>query len=174
PLKKNVKAEAGLKFSYVKTDNNLRYFNRIGDIDYPDSLNSNHFVYSENINAGYININKEWKKFNLQLGLRVEQTMAKGVQLSNDSVFTRDYLQPFFSMAMNYKFSDKHAVGLTMSRRISRPNYQQLNPFRRYVDRTTYGAGNPFLLPALTYSTDLSYTFLESLTFTLNYSNTQD
>jgi iron complex outermembrane receptor protein len=174
PLKENVKVEAGLKSSYVKTDNNLQYFNRIGNVDYPDSLNSNHFVYTENINSGYVNVNKEWKKFNLQLGLRVEQTLAKGVQLSNDSVFKRDYLQPFFSMAMNYKFNDRHEVGLTVSRRISRPNYQQLNPFRRYVDRTTYGAGNPFLLPALTYSTDLSYTFLESLTFTLNYSRTKD
>ncbi len=174
PLKENIKVEAGLKSSYVKTDNNLQYFHRIAGIDYPDSLNSNHFVYSENINAGYVNVNKEWKKFNLQAGLRGEQTLAKGVQLSNDSVFTRDYIQPFFSMAMNYKFNDNHEAGLTMSRRISRPSYQQLNPFRRYVDRTTYGAGNPFLLPALTYSTDLSYTFMGSLTFTLNYSNTKN
>lgn len=174
PLKKNMKVEAGIKSSYVKTDNNLKYFNLVDGVEYPDEINSNHFIYSENINAAYLNVNREMKKLNVQLGLRVEQTLAKGVQLSNDSVFTRNYMQPFFSLAMNYKFNDQHEAGLTLSRRINRPGYQQLNPFRRYVDRTTYGAGNPFLMPALTYSTDLSYTFMESLTFTLNYSNTKD
>jgi len=77
-------------------------------------------------------------------------------------------------MAMNYKFNENHEAGLTLSRRIKRPSYQQLNPFRRYVDKTTYGAGNPFLLPALTYSTELSYSLMQSLSFSFNYSYTQD
>lgn len=174
PLAQQVKLELGTKVSYVTTDNELRYFNRIAEIDYPDSANSNHFIYSENINAAYLNANKEWEKLNVQAGLRMEQTLAKGIQLSNDSVFSRNYLQPFFSMATNYTFNDKNEAGLTISRRIHRPDYQQLNPIRRYVDKTTYGAGNPFLLPALTYSGELTYTYHSSLTFTLNYSQTKN
>ncbi len=174
PVKNMGTLEAGIKVSYVETDNNLQYFNRIGPSDFPDSSNSNHFIYSENIRAAYMKLSRERDKLNMQAGIRVEQTLATGHQLSNDSLFTRSYLQPFFSLAASYRFNEKHEAALSLSRRISRPNYQQLNPFRRYVDQTTYGAGNPFLLPALTWSTELSYTFRQSLSFTAGYSYTKD
>lgn len=62
-------------------------------------------------------------------------------------------------------------VGISVSRRIDRPGYGQLNPFLFLIDPTTYATGRPGLLPQLTWSYELSYT-VKSLNFTLGYSHT--
>lgn len=70
PLKKNAKLEAGIKSSYVKADNNLAFYNQSSGQNMYDSTKSNHFIYTENINAAYFNVTKEYKKWSTQLGLR--------------------------------------------------------------------------------------------------------
>lgn len=174
PLGALGKLEAGLKASYVKADNDLMYFILLNDDEILDERQSNHFIYDENINAGYLNWNREWGKWNVQLGLRGEQTVADGFQVTTDSIFHRNYFQFFPSAFVNYKVSDTHLFGVSLSRRIDRPNYQQLNPFRAFVDPTTYREGNPFLLPQLTYSAELAHTFRQRISTTLSYSRTKD
>src|SRR5262249_40824497 len=82
PLKNNSKLEAGVKFSYVKTNNNAQYtiFDSTTNKWINDITRSNHFIYKENIDAAYVNLQKQIKKFNVQLGLRVEQTISEGNQ----------------------------------------------------------------------------------------------
>lgn len=166
--------DAGLKSSYVKADNDLKYFILLNSEEELDSRQSNHFIYEENINAGYLNWKREWGKWNVQLGLRGEQTVADGFQVATDSAFSRNYFQFFPSAFVNYTVSDNHLLGISLSRRIDRPNYQQLNPFRAFVDPTTYRAGNPFLLPQLTYSAELTHTFRQRISTNLSYSSTKD
>lgn len=60
------------------------------------------------------------------------------------------------------------------SRRINRPDYQRLNPFRYYIDPYTYEKGNPSLKPELTRSFELTYIFKNAFTVALNYSHTRD
>ncbi|MCO6488174.1 MAG: TonB-dependent receptor [Phaeodactylibacter sp.] len=174
PLGALGKAEAGLKSSYVKADNDLKYFILLQGGEVLDGRQSNHFIYEENINAGYLNWNGEWGRWNVQAGLRGEQTVADGFQVTADSAFRRNYFQLFPSAFVNCKISDNHLLGISLSRRIDRPNYQQLNPFRAFVDPTTYRAGNPFLLPQLTYSAEFSHTFRQRISTTLSYSTTKD
>ncbi|TND10194.1 MAG: TonB-dependent receptor plug [Bacteroidetes bacterium] len=174
PLKNNARFDAGLKSSYVEADNNVLFYNKQNELLVLDSTISNHFLYSENINAAYINYRKEFKKLTMQLGLRGEQTVAKGEQQITGQKFRRDYLQPFPSVFFDYKLSEKHGLNLSLSRRIDRPAYQQMNPFRRLIDATTYAEGNPYLLPQLTYNAELTYTFKESFFATLGYSFTTD
>src|SRR5262249_52094510 len=91
PLAKEAKLEAGLKFSYVNTDNMANYFNLINNIPEVDTTKTNHFLYRENVNAAYINLNKKFKKLSVQAGLRMENTNYSGHQLGNDvSVVKRD------------------------------------------------------------------------------------
>jgi hypothetical protein len=62
-----------------------------------DSTRSNHFIYKENINAAYINLQKQFKKLSVQLGLRAEQTVADGDQTVKNDKFhriTHSYFQP--------------------------------------------------------------------------------
>ncbi|HEY2348531.1 MAG TPA: outer membrane beta-barrel protein, partial [Puia sp.] len=56
-LNKNITLEAGIKSSYVKTDNDAAYSLFNSDIQkwQSDSSISNHFIYEENINAAYLN-----------------------------------------------------------------------------------------------------------------------
>ncbi|GAA4312388.1 TonB-dependent receptor [Nibribacter koreensis] len=166
--------ELGLKSSLVKADNNLQFFDRSeGRNDYLAGT-SNHFLYSENINAAYVNVNKKWAKLSLQLGLRVENTQAEGEQLITNDTFDRNYTQLFPSAFVGYTVSEKHDVGLSLSRRIDRPTYNQLNPFRFLLDHTTYSQGNPALKPQLTYSFEFTHTLLQKFVTKLSYSRTKD
>jgi hypothetical protein len=174
PLKNNAKFDAGLKSSYVSSDKDMRFYNRFGSNDIFDSARSSHFLYSENINAAYLNFSKEFKKISFQLGLRTEHTAAYGKQVLNDRRFTRNYLQVFPTVFLDYKISENHDVNLSLGRRIDRPGYEQMNPFKRLIDATTYSEGNPYLLPQLTYNSELTYSFKSILFITASYSLTTD
>src|SRR6202043_1936340 len=80
PFKGKAKLEAGVKSSYVNTDNAANYFNVINNISTIDYNNNNRFLYKENINAAYVNFNKNFGRFSLQTGLRLENTNGNGHQ----------------------------------------------------------------------------------------------
>jgi outer membrane receptor protein involved in Fe transport len=175
PMKGDAKLEAGIKSSLVKTDNNAQY----DSVQYGNTVHdygrSNHFVYEENINAAYVNLNKQLsKKWGTQLGLRLENTNAKGTQLTTGEVFERHYTQLFPTLFVQYKANDKNTFGLNYGRRLRRPNYESLNPFIRFLDRYTYQQGNPDLQPQFSHNIELSHTYKGFLTTTLNYTKTTD
>jgi outer membrane receptor protein involved in Fe transport len=173
PLKHNLRIDAGLKVSYVTEDNEPLYYDQSNGGNILDTTKSDHFIYTENINAAYVNLSKDWKKWSTQLGLRVEQTIVTGDEKITDSTFIRSYIQPFPSLAVQYHADDNDDVGLTLSRRIDRPTYQQLNPFKYFLDPTNYKEGNPYLDPALSYNVELSYTYKQHFitSFTYSYTN---
>lgn len=174
PVSKKHKIETGLKTSFVKNDNDIKFFDRVGENDQYNKNLSNHFIYDENINAAYLNFISQAEKINWQLGLRAEHTLANGNQINTDSSFHRNYLQFFPSLSVNYDYSKKHSLSLTLSRRIDRPNYRQLNPFKFFLDPTTYQEGNPFLLPQMTYAAEVSHTFNKAYTLSVSYNRTTD
>jgi iron complex outermembrane recepter protein len=180
PLKKNAKLEAGLKSSYVNTDNAANYFNVIGGSDQVDYDKTNRFLYKENINAAYINYNRQFKKFGVQAGLRFENTNYKGHQLGNaqkptaDSSFAKTYNNFFPTIFISYAANKNNQFGLSVGRRIDRPAYQDLNPFLFFIDNYTYETGNPFLQPQYSNNVEVSHTFKGFLTTTVNYSKTKN
>jgi hypothetical protein len=173
PLKKGAKFEAGFKTSFVSSDNDAKFFDVSNGTPQNDVNKTNHFIYHENNNAGYINFSKNFKKFDLQVGLRGEHTNIETEQLKGSIKFDSSYFQLFPSAFFNYKLKEDQTLGVSVSRRIDRPGYSQLNPFLFLIDVTTYATGRPGLLPQLTWSYELSYT-LKNLSFTLNYSHTKD
>jgi outer membrane receptor protein involved in Fe transport len=181
PFKNDFKLEAGLKTSYVATDNQANYFNVVNDVEYPDTTKTNYFVYHENINAVYLNFNKKYEKWNFQAGLRVENTNYSGHQfgnkytvVNNDSAFSKSYVSAFPTAYISYQLNDNNMFGLNFGRRIDRPDYGDLNPFLFFLDQYTYQAGNPYLQPQYTTNIELSHTYHNMLTTTLNYSNTKN
>lgn len=175
PLKNKAKLEAGVKSSYVVTDNNAMYENLInGDWVY-DSHRSNRFQYNENINAVYVNASKQLsKKWSSQIGLRMENTRGTGKQVTTGEEFDRNYTQLFPTAYFSYKSSDKNQYAISYGRRIQRPSYQDMNPFYFYLDKYTFQVGNPYLKPQFSHNIDLTHTFKGFLTTTLNYTNTTD
>lgn len=176
PLGKNGKLEAGFKASYVKTDNDAQY--TYYDAAQAKWLNdvgrSNHFLYEERINAAYLNLNQQIKKFGVQLGLRVEQTIVKGNQLAQAKKFELDYTRLFPTVYLSYKPTDQNTFGLSYGRRIERPGYQDLNPFQYLLDRYTFRQGNPELQPQFSHNVELSYNFKGRLNVSANYTKTTD
>jgi iron complex outermembrane recepter protein len=175
PLKNGARFEAGVKSSIVRTDNNAIYDTVHNGEIIRDLNRSNHFIYEENINAAYVNLNKSLsKKLSAQLGLRLENTIAKGKQISTNEEFDRNYTQLFPTAFLQYKANEKNTIGLNYGRRIRRPNYESLNPFIEYLDRYTSQQGNPNLKPQFSHNIEASHSFKGFLTTTLNYTNTTD
>jgi len=175
PLKKGARFEAGLKTSWVRTDNDAAYDTLHNGTAIRDLNRSNHFVYEENINAAYVNLSGSLsKKISAQLGLRVENTNAKGNQLTTNENFDRHYTQLFPTAFLQYAANEKNTWGLNYGRRIRRPNYESLNPFIEYLDRYTSQQGNPNLKPQFSHNIELSHTYKGFLTTTLNYTQTAD
>lgn len=177
-FKHGIKFETGWKSSYVETDNTAGYFNLTGAQWTPDYKKTNHFKYTENINAAYINLNKQIKKIGVQAGLRFENTNYQGMQKGNperkDSSFRRSYDNLFPTVYISYAVGKNNQFGLNMGRRIDRPAYQDLNPFLFFIDNYTYQAGNPYLKPQFSTNIELSHTFKGFLTTTLNYGITKN
>ncbi len=173
PLGKGSKWEAGFKTSFVSSDNDAKFYDVSTGTPQNDPNKTNHFLYHEYNNAGYLNFSKEFKKFSIQFGLRGEQTNLSTKQEIGNVKFDSSYFQLFPSAFFNYKIKEDQTIGLSVSRRIDRPGYSQLNPFLFLIDVTTYATGRPGLLPQLTWSYELSYT-VKNLNFGLSYSHTKD
>ncbi|GGA86045.1 hypothetical protein GCM10011511_06380 [Puia dinghuensis] len=181
PLAHGYKLESGIKLSYVNTDNTANYYNLLNNVPEVDTTKTNHFLYHENINAAYINMTKEIKKWSIQLGFRAENTNYFGHQLGNglsvinrDSSFSRSYVNLFPTAFISYSINDNNQLTVNYGRRIDRPAYQDLNPFLFFLDQYTYQAGNPYLQPQYTNNVELSHTWRHKLTTTLNYSHTNN
>jgi len=178
PLKNGYKFETGVKSSFVNTDNTAGYYNIIGGTKHVDYNKTNRFRYKENINAIYLNASKEFKKWSVQAGLRLENTQNDGYQFGNpqigDSAFNRSYTGLFPNLFVNYNLHKNHQVSFTYGRRIRRPDYEDMNPFLFYIDNYTYDQGNPFLNPAYANTYELSHTYKNFLTTSVNYTHTRD
>ncbi len=174
PLPHQAKFEAGVKLSFVKTDNDVRFDSlRSGNWVY-DKNRSNHFIYKENVNAAYINFQKQFKKVNVQLGLRAEQSNVEGNSITINRVTDTSYFNLFPSVFVSYDATKNHQLGISYSRRLQRPDYEDLNPFEIYLDRYTIVAGNPYLKPSYSNNIELTHTFKHFLTTSVGYTHTKN
>ncbi|PWK28642.1 outer membrane receptor protein involved in Fe transport [Arcicella aurantiaca] len=173
PINKKAKFEAGVKSSYVNSNNDMRFEFLVGDNNNRvlDPTRTRGFLYKENINAGYVNYSQQFKKLSVQLGLRVENTNGQGT-LQGKELLNRNYTNLFPSIYLREKLSAKHQLGLSYSRRIDRPSYEDLNPFLFFLDPYTFEKGNELLQPQYTDAIEMSHTFMDAITTTINYSRT--
>lgn len=168
------KLEAGWKGSFVRMINNLKYDTLQNGTYVKDYSTSNDFVYKEQIQAGYVNLKKDIGKFNVQAGLRAEYTYTKGHQLTTDSLVKRSYFKLFPGIFLTHEINDKNRVQLSYSKRIERPGYWDMNPFRVYTDPFSYEEGNPYLRPSIVNAFELSYGFRSRYYTTLTYNSSTD
>jgi hypothetical protein len=177
----------GGKGSIVETKNDFRRYDVISSAKHLDSARSNNFNYKENVNALYVNYNRQFKGGILfQAGLRMENTHSEGRSIGRkldegsgvfkpyDSSFTRDYTDFFPSASLTFNKNPMSQWTFTYSRRIDRPAYQDLNPFEFKIDEYNYMKGNTQLRPQYTNSIGMTYIYKYTLTATLNYSHISD
>ncbi|MDB5009504.1 MAG: hypothetical protein JWQ06_293, partial [Mucilaginibacter sp.] len=167
PISKSSKLEAGIKYSRVKSDNNLVFGPLVNGQYLSDPKFSNNFIYTENINSAYVNYTNTMGKLNVVAGLRAEQTNANGSSLNLRPIVNKSYLNFFPQVQLVYQYDKKNEFTLSFNRGIQRPLYTDLNPFLYYADLYDYRAGNPSLLPAYSNSIQLSHSYNKALITTL-------
>ena len=166
--------EFGVKSSFVDADNNAINDTLRGNEWVQDLQTSNHFLYEEQLHAAYLNYGLEALDWSLQAGLRMEHTDALGNQLTSQLKNPKKYTNWFPSVSLSKKISDQHQLQLSYSRRINRPDYDNLNPFRYYVDAFVYFVGNPLLQPELANAYELNYSFKNNLHLSFFYTDVKN
>ncbi len=174
----------GFKTALVNTSNNFGRYDVVNNSSALDLNRSNQFDYKENINALYANYNRPLKGAMIQLGLRMENTNLTGksyplnangsTNYNTQQSFKRNYTNLFPSAAVTFNKNPMNQWGLSYSRRIDRPAYQDLNPFEFKLDEYTFQKGNINLRPQYTNSVSLTNTYKYKLTTSLTYSHVAD
>lgn len=170
-IAKGLELMAGIKSSYVTNEANVRYTtfdSGNNEINIPEM--SNHFIYDENINAVYLSLKYKIKKWNFNAGLRGEHTNTTGRQLTTGQINRQNYFSLFPSAGIGFNPNDNHSLSITYSRRIDRPEYNELNPFIYMLDNYSSYQGNPNLLPQFSNNFEFSYTLYQIFTLSASYS----
>jgi hypothetical protein len=168
------KWSAGAKFAFTTTQNDLRYDTlNTGKEFVTDSGRTNNFHYDEYIIAGYLSYEIKWNKFNLATSLRAEHTHSMANALTQNQVTKRDYVTWLPAFNLTYMMNRNRQLQLAYTRRITRPNFAQLNPFRFYNSPLNYWVGNPYLQPSTTHALTVSYS-QKSFTVSLNIGRESD
>ncbi|WP_347158646.1 TonB-dependent receptor domain-containing protein [Pontibacter chitinilyticus] len=174
-LSTKTKLELGAKASHVKSDNELRFFQVQDSQEVPDARRSSHFIYTEDIFAAYTNLSATLSdKWSLQAGLRAEQTKSNGNSLTTNVQTDRSYLDLFPTLFVQQKVSDNYQISYKYSRRISRPYYENLNPFIFYLDPYTFAQGNPLLKPQYINSFEMTQTLKQTYNLVVGYAVTKN
>jgi outer membrane receptor protein involved in Fe transport len=166
PLSEDSKLEAGFDGLYTKTDLdfNNEYYDQSRFVFVKDTEKSNRFVYNENMHAVYGTYQKSYEKFGFSLGLRAEGVFTKGRLLSEqaDSLVRNDYFKIYPTVHLSYAVADQQELQLNYSKRVNRPEADELNPFPEYQDPRNLRAGNPRLLPEIIHSVEFGYKWSNS------------
>lgn len=171
PLKNTSSLSAGLKISNVNTESDITRLDIVNGEEVLNTENSNAFDYDENVLGAYTNYSKSWDKWDLNIGLRVEQTNIEGKSITLNETNTQDYFNWFPNASITYNISDDVSISGNYKRSISRPSYTDLNPFTFFLNENTVVLGNPNLLPTYTDDYKISLDFLKNFTFSFYYTN---
>jgi hypothetical protein len=169
--KDSTTVEAGAKFGKVKADNELIYEDDIEGVLVINPLRTSRFLYNEYIYAAYASYSKDMGKWSLKGGLRGEYTSLKGNSVTTAEINKQNYFKLFPTLYALYKPVEGQEVGISYGKRISRPQYSWLNPFRSYYNSYSYFTGDPKLQPAVTHNISLLYTLKSKYNFDFYYRN---
>lgn len=174
-----ISMEAGVKTSFMSFNNDAAYFLTYNGDRVPDNTRTSTYRYRENINAAYVQASKSISDIILKAGVRMENTYMDGLQkVPGDTSFTirRTDFFPYVYLSkkvMTIAHFELRAY-LVYRRTISRPSYEQLNPFPRYVDQFLSEVGNPTLKPQFTNNYEFNISADEHPLIAVGYNDTRD
>ncbi|OXA76099.1 Outer membrane receptor proteins, mostly Fe transport [Flavobacterium aquidurense] len=139
----------GAKMSFTKSNSDVVFFNTITGTPVLDTNQTNQFKYTENNQAVYISADKKInEKWIFQAGLRLENTQTNGFSKTLNQETVNNYFKLFPTFYTSYQKNENNTFSLNYGRRIKRPSFSLLNPFRVYISSNSYSEGNPFLKPS--------------------------
>jgi outer membrane cobalamin receptor len=158
PLREKEKIETGIRYQNRDITNDYKVEQRddIGGFNILPGF-SNIFNYDEDILAAYLLYGADKGKYTYQLGTRAEWSQIGTKLLETGIENNSSYIDLFPSGHFTYRFNQKNNLQLSYSRRIRRPGFWQLNPFRTITDNRFIMSGNPDLKPVYTNSYEAGY-----------------
>lgn len=171
--------ETGLKSSILIFRNNANYQKDINGIVVKDLFRTSAYNFKEQINAAYFQGSKTWGAFILKVGTRIEQTIMQGKQrIPSDTAFSLNRTDAFpyvFLSRKLFTISGYEMRGYLVYRKtISRPSYEFLNPFPKYIDPFLYESGNPSLKPQFTSNYEANISVDDKPIFAFGINETKD
>ena len=163
--------DTGVKFSNVKTNSSIERLDIINGSEIVNVENSNDFDYDEIVFAAYANYTKSWDKWDIVLGLRVEDTKVEGISPTLRQTNSQDYFSWFPNASISHNITDRFSLYGNYKRSIIRPNYTNLNPFTFFLNENTIVLGNPNLQPTFRDHFVLGTNFLDYFTIEAYYIN---
>ena len=161
--------KTGIKASQIISKNTYDFFdvNTTGAVQ--NTSLSDNFEYNEQVYAGYISVLRNWEKWVLKTGLRGEQTYVEGNSLVLNTSNVQNYFELFPSFYLLHNVSDKSSFSFDYSRKLDRPDYQDLNPFRVFLNENDFNEGNPNLIPNFSHNFNVNYTLNSTYFFDFYY-----
>ncbi len=161
--------ETGMKASLINSESGIDFYDVTNGAEEFNQDLSDNFLYDENIYAAYLSLAKDWESWSVKGGLRGELTDREGDSRSMEEVDSREYFELFPTFYLMHTFSPAHSMTFDYSRRIQRPRYESLNPFRYFLNENNFNTGNPELRAAISNNFNLNYTFKNEYFFDLYY-----
>ncbi len=155
-LKNRFILESGFKLNTSNSHNSALYYNEAnGSMRKLDSFQTNTFRYKESIAAAYTQLSKTFWGFTLKPGIRMETTNITGNELfPKDTTFKIKRTDFFPYVYLRHKLFKMFGFTLTGNaiyrKSITRPYYEVLNPYPKYIDQYIFEVGNPDLQPQFT------------------------
>ncbi len=170
-LTPNSSLTAIAKMDYVKTHNNLNFGEIVNNIYQSDPKFTNQFDFTETVNAGAVVYSNSFsKKINLQVGLRVEQTVSDGESITGKTNVKNNYVDLFPDIRFTDAVNKDNTLLISYGQGIYRPFYTDLNPFIAYQDQYSYYMGNPYLKPVYLSTFQIQHTYKSKFVTTFQFS----
>ncbi len=169
------KTEAGVKFTNFDNNSSIFYQNLNNGSYVPDPLKSNEFEYNEKNYAAYMSFEKSFnEKWSAKAGLRYEYSTVNGNSLTSGQQTENSYGKFFPTAYVAYKSDENNTFNLNYSKRINRPGFRAINPYRWYININSYFTGNPLLKPSINHNFEFSHVYKGKLSTSVYFQRTLD
>ena len=158
PLGEDAQLQLGYDGNFLNTliDFVVEKYDSAQGIFIKDPSVSNLFLYDEALQAVYGTVERSIKDFSFNLGLRAEAAFTNSILKTIDTNVRNNYFQLYPTIHLAYK-RENGEWQLNYSRRVNRPDADELNPFPEYQDPLNIRAGNPKLKPEFIHSVEFGY-----------------
>lgn len=154
------KTETGIKFTNFDNNSDIQYQNLINGNYVTDPQRTNLFNYNEKNYAAYLSMEKGFaEKWTFKAGLRYEFSTIDGLSVSTGQSTENSYGTWFPTAYLSYKADENNTLNINYSKRINRPGFRAINPFRWYTNINSYYSGNPALNPSINHNFEFSYLY---------------
>jgi len=172
--KNELELKSGVKYSSIQRDNESISEDFARGMWVNNPLISNQFLYREQLAMFYTTLEKTVGSNSIKIGLRAEQTLSNGLSVTSGDDFKKKYFSLFPSVYLLRTLDEDKGSSLFLnySKRVQRPSFNDLNPYRLQVHNYMVLTGNPDLLPQYSHNIQAGYNFLSNYNFDIYYSST--